>query len=374
MFFKRTAKQFFFPGLLSLFLLFALSSCNGYSAQNDKDLLLYLGWDDSGKTQLFSSHENGSQKLTALSGGVQDYSASPNGRSLIFSTKNENGETEIWVMESNGSSQKRLYQCANAECANFIWAPDSRQLLFERREFGGDGIPKAPVLWWLDTATAAVRPLQEGGQKRGANAQISPDGQWLSYFSPEEEGLFIYNFASGASHFITNEIGADVAWSPDSRYFVVPQLDLIVLHGEEGDDHQSHEHDYQTAVHLLRLDLESREQEIISGDLPVEDSVPAWSPDGEWIAFGRRAPGTGAPRQIWIMRPDGTEVKALTDDPAVNHGPPIWVGDGRTLIFQQLPQEDLSSDPSIWRIDIETGEKKELVPSGMHPSWLHAPG
>jgi TolB protein len=362
--------RFLFSGLLSLLFLFFLSGCGSLTNQRDSGQFLYLDWDENGEAQLFRSNGNESQKLTGFKTGVHDYALSPNGRNLIFSTIANSGDTELWIMEGDGSQQTLLHTCSRAECTNFAWAPDSQRLLFERRDVASNGITAAPFLWWLDLETASVLPLMEDHQQHGANGQLSPDGQWLSYFSPEEEGLYLYNLKTGKSHFFTNEIGAEVAWSPDSKQLVVPQLDLVILHSDEGEDHQGHEHDYQTAVHLLRIDVSSGEPHIISDDLQVEDSVPAWSPDGNWVAFGRRAIGTGAPRQLWIMRPDGTGAKALTDDPSINHGPPVWTADGRGLIFQQIGQDDLSADPAIWRIDIKTGEKWELEPSGMVPSWL----
>jgi TolB protein len=370
MFFTRFRELSFYLRFLSLFIIILLSGCDIYLPQSDVISFLYLAGDENEKTQLFRFVETGPQKLTDFESGVHDYALSPNGRNLILSTINNSGHSELWLAEDDGSEQVMLYSCPQAECSNFTWAPDSRRLLFERRELVDKDVTGSPFLWWLDTQTAEVLPLQASDKLHGASGRLSPDGQWVSYFSPEDEGIYIYNLETGSSQFVINEIGADVAWSPDGKQLVVPQLDLVILHSEEGDDHQTHAHDYQTAVHLLLLDVISGEQKIISGDLPVEDSVPAWSPDGNWIAFGRRATGAGAPRQLWIVHPDGTGARALTDDPAINYGPPMWTSDGRYLIFQQIPQQDLSSHPSIWRIDIETGEKQELIPSGMLPTWL----
>ena len=48
----------------------------------------------------------------------------------------------------------------------------------------------------------------------------------------------------------------------------------------------------------------------VSG-IEAEESEPAWSPDGTWIAYVRRTPGTPA-KELWLMRPDGSERRALT--------------------------------------------------------------
>jgi TolB protein len=367
--FLRKASLFQFEILLFLLLVFA-SGCN---RRNTADPILYLGWDDNETEQLYrQDYGDEPQQLTGFSSGVRDYAPSPDGRLIVTSTITENGDSLLWLMRGDGSSQKELYICSRAECANFDWAQDSRRLLFEKRSIEDDGRVGTPTLWWLDTKSGDVRPLHADASSLGAGGRLSPDGRWVSYHSPQQESLSLYNLEDSRSQTILNEIGTTAAWSPDSRYLVAPMFDLVILHGDEGEDHESHTHDYQTAVHLKLIDPQSGEQTNLSGQISVEDSVPAWSPDGQWIAFGRRQPGTNTARQIWVMRSDGSEARALTADPAINHGPPAWSADGRYLLFQQIDQNDLTADPQIWRIDVDSGEKELLAASGMQPSWLES--
>ena len=357
-----------------LFLLFAVlgfASCHAAATGYDTAPILYLGWEDGGRTQLFRLDSNKEPvKLTDLQAAVHDYAPSPDGRRIVVSTQDAQDGSEIWVMNSDGSQQSKLFTCELAECGNFDWAPDSRRLLFERLPVHSAGPAGAASLWWIDTDTADTRPLLAENGRLSTNGRISSDGKWVSYHSPEDEGLMIYNLEDGRSHFVLNEIGTAAAWSPTGSRLVVPKLDLVILHGEEGDDHETHEHEYETAVHLTSIDVETGEQRSLSGDLNTEDNVPALSPDGQWIAFGRRAPGTNAARQIWIMRADGSEARALTNDPMINYGPPSWSADGEALLFQRIRHDQPSSEPAIWRFDIRTGTEEELATSGMQPAWL----
>ncbi len=348
-----------------------LTACSPDPTESTVEDLRYLGWDHLGLVQLYKiDSANKPVQLTHFGTSVLDFAPSPDGYHIALSTMGDDGGSDLWLMERDGSTPRRLYGCPGVECSNLSWAPDSRRLLFEQREVDGDGAAQTPVLWWLDTETSSVLPVLEDNSLHGAFGSLSPDGQWLSYHSPEKEGMYVYNLEDGSSQFIVNEIGTRAVWGPSGRHLLLPVLDLLIVHGDEGEDHQAHEHDYQTAVHLMRFDVNSGEQLMLGGDLSVEDGAPAWSPDGAWIAFGRRAPGTGAARQLWIMRDDGSEARAVADDPAINHGPPTWSADGRYLLFQQISQDDLAASPSIWRLDVETGEKEQLVISGMQPSWL----
>jgi TolB protein len=225
-------------------------------------------------------------------------------------------------------------------------------------------------LWWLDTVTGETVSVLDSNEARGMAARFSPDGEWLSYATPEDEGTHFYNLKDGRSHFVPKGIGVAVAWSPTSDQVVVPNLDLVIYHGDEGADHLEHTHDYQSAVHLFAMEVESGDLEPISEDLNVDDSVPSWSPGADWIAFGRRLAGPSTGRQLWLMRPDGSEAQALTEDFSVNHGPPFWSPDGRYLLFQRFSLDDPESKPGIWILDVDSGEATNLAASGMQPAWI----
>ena len=62
---------------------------------------------------------------------------------------------------------------------------------------------------------------------------------------------------------------------------------------------------------------------------PAEDGLPAWSSDGEKIAF---TSDRAAKYEIYIMHIDGSGVERLTDNAAVDLGP-AWSRDGKRIAF-----------------------------------------
>ncbi len=60
---------------------------------------------------------------------------------------------------------------------------------------------------------------------------------------------------------------------------------------------------------------------------PASDRLPAWSPDGSKIAFRSTRDGN---QEIYVMNDDGSNVARLTFDPAVDTSP-SWTPDGRVL-------------------------------------------
>ena len=63
------------------------------------------------------------------------------------------------------------------------------------------------------------------------------------------------------------------------------------------------------------------------------DARPRWSPDGRWVAFGRRAgEGGEEARQIFLIRTEGGEARQLTSHPTSVRSH-TWGPEGRRLFF-----------------------------------------
>ncbi len=354
-----------------LILTLLIAACGNSGDSNNLPPILYLGPDEFGNSQVTVANIGGEpQRITEAEAGVYDFAVAPNGKTVSYSTTAVDGSNEIWVSDVNGRNPEKILRCVQAECSRPVWANDSRRIAFEKRPIGADGRTQSSYLWWLDSETGETLPLFEGQQERGSGISFAPDGRWLSYVSPEDEGVFITNLDEGSTSFAAGEIGVPAAWDPSSQRIIVPNLNLLIIHGEDGEDHIEHGHEYESATHLYSMDVTGENTLNISGDLNVEDSVPAWSPDGEWIAFGRRYPGTSAGRQLWLMRADGSEQRVLVDDASISYGPPAWSPDGQHLMFQQFRMDNDDGYPNIGLLDLETGQVVELAGEGMQPVWL----
>lgn len=63
---------------------------------------------------------------------------------------------------------------------------------------------------------------------------------------------------------------------------------------------------------------------------PDSEWVPAWSPDGEKIAFASDSDGDS---EVYMMDNDGSNLQKLTDNEGYD-GRPRWSPDGKTIVFE----------------------------------------
>src|SRR5205823_9462401 len=100
-------------------------------------------------------------------------------------------------------------------------------------------------------------------------------------------------------------------------------------------------------------DADGSQRSILFSDPERNALGPAWSPQGDRIAFGigtffqgMTGPSKG---DIAMMQADGTGIQMLTDGSG-NYGFPSWSPDGRRLVFRGAGNER----NGLFIVDIET--------------------
>ncbi len=80
-----------------------------------------------------------------------------------------------------------------------------------------------------------------------------------------------------------------------------------------------------------------------------------WSPNGEWLAV-QVAPGGGLNEQIYLMRPDGSGLRLLTEGGTTNNQLGEWTPDSKSLVIVSNRRTPNAKD--IWLLDIASTEKR----------------
>ena len=320
--------------------------------------VLYLGWNEDNYYQLFAVSPDGGPPtpLTFPPDDLLDFTVSPDGTAIAYSSYREDGGSDLYLIDSDGENRRQLLDCAQGACSNAAWEPNGRRLIYERRtittEGGGPGPPR---LWWLDLNTNQTVAVFEDTQWLGSFARFSPDGQWIAYLTPNNQEIQAYHLESGRSVRIPSSSGEPPMWDADSSSVLMTEIDFA---GE------------QYSIYIYRVAMATTEVTQMSGEDEVIDGWPTWSPDEEWIAFNRKPSRAPTGKQLWMMSADGSEIIQLTNEPGRHHGPPAWSPDGRWLVHQQFAQAEPNADPEIWLLNVVTLEAKKLASPGIQPAWL----
>jgi TolB protein len=147
----------------------------------------------------------------------------------------------------------------------------------------------------------------------------SPDGHKVAYVSIKggQEQIFLMNADGSAAEPLTpsNQKTIHPNWAPDSRSVVYCTDDDLKPPAKNASD-------------IYSIDLESRKiTKVISGGT---NTYPAWSPDGNKMAFRRMLGERNS--EVFLVNKDGSGEKNLTDNPAFD-GWPAWSPDGSKIAF-----------------------------------------
>jgi hypothetical protein len=71
---------------------------------------------------------------------------------------------------------------------------------------------------------------------------------------------------------------------------------------------------------------------------PAFEGWPAWSPDGAWIVFASNRSGPALSGQLWLVRPDGSDLRQLTND-EWSHAQPAWAASGDAITAYRFQEK-----------------------------------
>ena len=104
------------------------------------------------------------------------------------------------------------------------------------------------------------------------------------------------------------------------------------------------------------------------------DWSPAWSPDGQRIAFEADRKGDLVKFDIYVMDTDGGNLQNLTNHRAWD-GSPSWSPDGQRIAFWSNREADIEN-AEIYVMDADGGNLQNLTNnphSDASPAWLNSP-
>lgn len=329
--------------------------------------VIYLARDEQDHLHLFAIAPNGSSpaQLTHEPFGLWDYAVHPEGTAIAYSVLREDEGADLWLMDRDGGNSQLLLACPGDSCTAPAWSAGGTRLAYERRESSSPVIgvrtgPLASRIWLLDSTTGDTAPLFEDDQALGHSPSWSPAGQRLAFYSPTETAVQIYDFATGEAQSFNSLFGHIGSWGPQGDEILIPDVAF---------------QDEQSTGYIARWNLtEGTVLDISTPTATGDDAAPSWSPTGEWIAVGRSSLPDGTRtlgRQLWLLRPDGSQAFPLVTDAEADFLAFAWRSDGKALAYVRLSLQNIADPhPEVWALSLTEGQSHLLATNAIMPGWL----
>lgn len=320
--------------------------------------LIYVAPTD--KRELWVTTMGGAPKqLTRTEGKVYDYTVSPDGGQVVYSVVNDASGVDLWVMTDAGDSQRKLLDCGPERCSVPAWSPDGKRLAYSRQTAGlTPGGPLGPPrVWTLDIASGQTGQLYESDQVLGYGPTWSPDGNWVAAYDGTSTRIRVLNVQTKKEILLPSLMGTTGSWSPDSTRMLYNDLKIA---GE-----QTH-----STLYVADFATEQISPAFAEEAVGADYGVPDWSLDGQWVISSVKRAERGLGSQLWIMHPDGSESRPVTDDPAYTFGGYQWDPWGQWVVFQRFELGVPFAKPEIMVWSFATGQITPVANDASLPGWL----
>lgn len=248
--------------------------------------------------------------------------------SQIAFASNRTGNWEIWLMDWDGSNQRRI---TNHGALSILpsWAPDNERMVYTSFARGTSDM-------YIINRRGGKTLRLNSGLALNTSATFSPVGNDIAFVGSVRGNPDIYLIKDDGSNVrrLTNSgaIESTPEWSPNGRQISftsgrggTPQIYVMdaegsnvrrISHDGSWNDDANWSPDGEKIAYTSRVNGRFQirianqitgENRIVAGEGSNEQ--PTWSPDGKWIAFQSNRSGKW---QVYRMRVDGSDLLQLT--------------------------------------------------------------
>jgi TolB protein len=288
------------------------------------------------------AHQFADEIVSRLSGGLPGVASTQ-----IAFVSNRTGYKEIWAMDYDGANQHQLTNLHSIALTP-RWSPDGTRVAFTCYARSASGAVGAQIcIHSLEIGKLLAFPRFRGTSSSPA---WSPDGSKIIFMSSMQGDpeLFLIDGSGGNPRRITYSAGIDTspAWNPKTGQQVAFVSDRSGV----------------PQIYLMNADGSNVEKLSLPDMGYVVD--PAWSPNGQLLAFSWRRPEGNY--DIYVIDAATRQLVELTRDAGRNERP-SWAPDGRHIVFESTR----TRTRQIWTMLADGSQAQQLTFEGENesPNW-----
>jgi Tol biopolymer transport system component len=290
-----------------------------------------------------------SATLLALTGALPADAVPADG--LIIFQSDRGGHVDLWTIRSDGSGLARLTD-DKADDVFPEWSPNGRKIAWTR-----GGLGPAGEIWVMNADGTGRRQVTHNGFS-DFDVAWSPDSNQLTYRSSRGglPDVFVINTDGTGERQLTSDPARDIApdWSPDGSRIAFTS------------DRSGAE-----AIYTMSAADGSDLQKLTADSLFA--AIARYSPDGGRIAFMDEFCGNCTESDLWVMNPDGSGQRQVTDS-ADNEVMAAWSKDGsRVVVDLARITAGTLGKADIAVVTVATGATVDITNTNAineaHPDW-----